>query len=328
MVLHAGGNYDEMISGPEATPDEISSPPIQKRGGWVHSHPYLASTIAVGALLFFGIFLFIQRIDVAPSDSSGAWGGAGGLFFNGLRAASQYRPTGADVTKLQSPKQSFSYIPIQSASSNTQETDAMPNEDIMTLLSQLVQSDQNAGTAVQADGTMPDAYSFIPQGLISTDTPVKKRTPAEDALFSYGNEIGTYIKSFEDTHQNLPQILKDHAENRTSAEKTAAVKNLGMDLAQLGRDLLDLTDVPSSASAAHKAYATTYRIVGTNLVKISETASDEEFLNAITAYDTSVEDLTKRFLFLVALFGANNVTFSSSDGGSIFMFSPNLSLLQ
>ena len=83
-----------------------------------------------------------------------------------------------------------------------------------------------------------------------------------------------------------------------------------------------LTTVPEEAKAAHSALATSYRIVGTNLTKIAATKTDEEFLTAVNTYNTGVEGLSKRFFVLVGIFAANNVTFSSSEPGSIFMFNP------
>jgi hypothetical protein len=124
----------------------------------------------------------------------------------------------------------------------------------------------------------------------------------------------------------MPQILRDHAEDRTNPDKIAAVRRMGVDLAQLGLDLLGIQQVPASVAASHKAYATAYRILGTNLTKIADSQTDAEFLEAITTYNTSVEGVTKRFLLLVAVFSTNNVSFSSSDPGSMFMFNPSLGL--
>jgi len=97
-------------------------------------------------------------------------------------------------------------------------------------------------------------------------------------------------------------------------------------LTSLGTDLEQLSEVPSDTAAMHSAYAKSYKAVGVNLTKIANAKTDQEYLDAIATYNTSADDLTKRFLALVALFSANNVQFSSSDPGSMFVFNANISL--
>ena len=330
MALHEGGNYGEMISGlDDPTPQNtLIETPMPKKE-WVHGHPYLATIVGVGGLLILGSILVIQRTDVVPSNSSGAWGGAGGMFFNGIRAATAYRPN-IDIARYQSPQDSVAFIPIFTPSVQSEETDEnTPADDsIIALLSLLVQSNQTSGPAGGGEEAPPDSYSFIPQGFVSAETPTKKRTPLQESLFSYGNQVGTYVKGYEDMHYGTAQILKDHIEDRANPQKITAVRNLGLDMRQLGFDLQTMSAVPQSVSAAHKSYAAAYKTAGANLVKIAETQTDEEFVGAITTYNASVEELSKRFVLLVALFGANEVTFSSSDQGNIFMFTSNLSLIQ
>src|SRR3989338_2060226 len=130
MVLHEGGDYREMISGPE---DSVAAPAPASKPGWVHSHPYIASSIAVGTFVVFGSILVLQRADVSPSSASA-------------------------------------------------------DNDTAALLAQLTQNTPVASTSFEASA--PDSYSFIPQGLISTEVPVKKRSALQQSLFSYGNQMG------------------------------------------------------------------------------------------------------------------------------------------
>jgi hypothetical protein len=324
MVLHEGGDYREMISGPE---DPVITPTPVSKPGWVHTHPYLATTIGIGGLIVFGTILVLQRVDVNPATGSGAWGGAGGLFFGAIRGATPTGPSPDDIVRIQSSTQAnYGTIPIFTAPEQNADGSSSADDGIAALLAQLTQTTPTASTSFQASS--PDSFSFIPQGLISADAPVKKRTVLQQSLFDYGNQMGTYIKGYEAMHYGGAQILKDQVEDRTNPDKIRAVKLLGADMQQLGTDFLYVTGVPSVAVGMHKAYASAYRTAGANLMKVAATQNDSDFVNAITAYDASVEDMTKAFVMLVVLFGANDVTFSASDEGNIFMFTPTLTLGQ
>lgn len=307
MALREGGNYEEMISGVEETPE-----PEKTR----HSHPYLFASIGILIVLILCSYFFMTRLAVNPSNAGAAWGGAGGLVFGNVRRATlPEAPSAVDITRTQSGVHEQPFIPTP--------VDGESGFAELSLLLEQLLAPQTA--LAPSDELTPETYAFIPSNLRTIETP-KTRTPAVSALFDYGNEVGTYVRGFEDIHQNMPQILRDHAEDRKNPDKIAAVRNMGIDLAQLGLDLLGLQQVPASVATSHKAYATSYRILGTNLTKIAESETDQEFLEAITAYNTSAEDVTKRFLFIVAIFDTNNVTFSTSDPGSMFMFNPSFGL--
>ncbi|OHB18839.1 MAG: hypothetical protein A2854_03190 [Parcubacteria group bacterium RIFCSPHIGHO2_01_FULL_56_18] len=332
MVLHEGGDYREMlgIEQPESQEAAAVPAPLEKAPGgkgWVHQHTYLAATIAICGMVVLGTALVIQRTDVNAANSSGAWGGAGGLFFGSIRNAAPGGPTAEDVVRLQSPQDSYAAIPIYT--SNNQEDSEKPSgiDDITSLLAQLVQhTPVSTSSSAFSD---PDTFSFIPQGLVSTEPVNKKqRTPEQEKLFSYGNAVGSLIKGFEDNHFGSAQILKDHVEDRTNPDKIRGLKILGADMQQLGVDLGDLASIPESVANAHRIYGNAYYAAGGNLVLIADTTTDEEFVNAITKYNAIVEKLSSQFQLLVAIFGMNEVTFSSSDPGNIFMFNPNLSLTQ
>ena len=223
-----------------------------------------------------------------------------------------------EIVKQQSPDTKLGYIPLPATIDTTAQTDtANPNDDFAKLLSQITQP---TGSAPPSANTTLGAYSFIPTGLITVDTNTRTRSPADDELFTYGNTVGSYIQSFESMNSNAAQILKDQAEDRTNPDKTDAIRRMGVAYAGLGRDLNLVDPVPAGAKAMHSAYATSYRILGTNLTKIATATTDKEYLDAIGTYNDSVDGLTKRFLALVALFAAHNITFSSSDPGSIFVF--------
>ncbi len=318
MALHEGGDYTDMIgaSEPEIAP---TVPTENAKESWVHRHPYTAATIALCALIVLGGSIVLQRMGVTPVPHSGSWGGAGGAFFSTVRNATPIRPN-TDTTPS-APTEDYAVIPIFDTSSP--EGEPQVPEGLIELLALLVRPTNETSTeSVET----PGAYSFIPQGLVSTEQPVKTRTKEQDTLHSFGNAVGTLVKPFEESAKINAQSLKDHAEDRGDPGKIAQVEALAFTLAQLGVDILAITDVPESVRAAHKEYGTAYRLLGTHLNALAKAQTDEEFLDAIVAYNTGAENLTKKFLMLVAIFNTNDVTFSSSDPGSIFMFSSSGSL--
>ena len=139
-------------------------------------------------------------------------------------------------------------------------------------------------------------------------------------LFDYGNDVGTRVQAFENTHTNSVSILDSHAKNRADAGKKAAVKRLGDDFIALGTSLRAMS-VPTDARTVHEAYVHAYQAVGENLKAISETDTDETFLNAVTAYNSSVDTLSQSFVAFATFFSARTILFSSLDAGSVFMFS-------
>ncbi|MFZ2555515.1 MAG: hypothetical protein WAZ27_04245 [Minisyncoccia bacterium] len=324
MVLHEGGDYREMISSELEPSAAVPTPeaPMPKHE-WVRAHPFLATTVTLVSLLVFGTFLVAGRVDVNPSNESGAWGGAGGIFSNAGRRTIALAPR--EEPRLQTQEDSYATLPIFKPTVDGATT-TPGDEDFISILASLVQA--TPVTSKSTEPEVPGSYVFIPQGLISTEPQTKKQTAQQAALHSYGNEVGTYVKSHEDTHTNSTPILKDHIEDRTNELKQRAVRNLGDDMKQLGVALREMADVPASAKGMHAAYAGAYITAGSNLMKVADTTTDEEFVAAVAVYNTSIESLSNRFQMLVILFGANEVTFSSSDQGSLFTFSPTLSLSQ
>lgn len=316
-MLHEGGNYNDMIGAqaPDTAPTRTVDPDIHD--SWIHRHPYVAVIIGLGGILILGGMTVLQRMGVAPTPQSGSWGGAGGAFFGTVRNAAP--PNAPSETTTSAGTEDYAAIPIYDT---TPVIDAEIPEGLTELLALIVRTDNTNTTS----DTTPGAYAFIPQGLVSTENQTKPRTQIQSDLHSFGNAVGTLVKPFEDYARMHAQALKDHTEDRSDPNKMSQVDNLAYDLAQLGADILAITDIPEAVRAAHKEYGTAYRLLGTRLASITKAQTDEEFLQAITAYNTAAEELTKKFLMLVAIFNTNNVTFSSSDPGSIFMFSASGSL--
>lgn len=280
----------------------------------IASHPYIALATLVVLVLSLGGALVGMRSGVAPQGTN-TWSAAGGIFSPGDRA----RNTDTSHTNVlsQGPTE-LSTIPLPSSSSDGGDGGATELAELLTLL-----STPTPNVATGEDATISTAYSFIPSGLISVETP-NKRTPEQQALYEYGNLVGSEIQSFENSYRDAPMILDAHARARTDAGKASDVHTLGVAYAELGVRIRALDPVPAEAASFNEAYGTTYRILGTAITRIATTTTDEEYIAAVEAYNLAAENLTKRFLAIVTLFGANNVTFSSSDAGSVFMFNGTL----
>lgn len=304
---------------PEAKTD--TRPTSSLHESWIYRHPLSAAIIGIGGLIVLGGIIVIQRADVRPSESSGAWGGAGGAFFGTIRNATSLRNSTEDVIRLQSPQDNYATIPIFDTSPLREEGEDPYSEDFAALLTLLVRPQGGADAEEN-----PEGYAFIPQGLVSTEAQIAKRTPLQEELFVFGNTLGSNVKNFYDTHPSGALIMKDHIEDRTNPEKVTAVRHFGIDMAQLGVDIQSIQIIPKPAQALHKAYGATYRLVGSNLVKVAEAKTDEELLDAIAAYNASVEELSKRFVALVDLFASYQVTFGSVDQGNVFVFSTKFGL--
>jgi len=301
---------------PETPPIHQVKPTLLER---TQRHPYFAVALIALILLSIGLIVVMQRAAVAGVQSGTTWT-SGAAFFGSNRNTTDPRMNPLDLVRQQSPETNLPYVPLPVYESGGEDEFSGDLAELLALLSP-------KATVISTDpqGT-ENAYSFIPQGLISITSAVKTRTPTEAALHTYGNEAGTYVQSFESMHTNVAQLLKDQAEDRGNTEKTAAVSRLGQEYAQLGYELSKIEGVPEAIQSAHAAYATTYRILGTNLKKVADAREDEAYLAAIGTYNESADSLTKRFVTLVGVFSANNVTFSSSEPGSVFMFNANLSL--
>lgn len=275
---------------------------------WLRLHAYLA-TLTFACLLLVGGGYVLSRNTSVSSGSDATWGSARGIFQAGNRilnpdAPTQMLPSGVDTE--------FSFTPPKPLDALIEESDV---NDLGSLLTQLT-----SGGSANTGLTTPDAYSFIPQGLVQLVSPQKKMTSEQRALYDYGNRVGATIQGFNALHLNLPAQMRDHAEDRGDSSKAAALARAGRDYQQLAKDL-ETSNPPALIAASHAEYAKSYTNVGTNLIRISEATTDDTFLQAIYAYNASVEDLNKRFLILVNIFNASGVTFSSFDAGSIFVFS-------
>lgn len=287
---------------------------------WLYAHPYIASLL--GALLAIGIgtIVVLNRSDVEPQPSGlRAWGGVGSNLFDPTNVGTRREPAapfGNLYTQVQSGPP-FYYAPAARQLPLMQgETEDFDFDAFIALLS--ASSGSTQGGSEEAGAL--DAYSFIPQGLISTSAPRKRLTPAQQAIFDYGNEVGSYIQSFEERYRSAPQVLKDQFEDRKNPEKNAVLLSLARGLEDVGFQL-EAIKAPSEIRSAHQKVAASYKELGAKLSAVPDAKSDEAVLNAILAYNTAVETYVTNFVALATLISAHGVSFSPDDAGSVFTFS-------
>lgn len=291
---------------------------------WLFAHVYISSLILAGLLLLGGVAIVTNRAPVAGSNTETTWGGAGGVaFLNAIGARA-----GSGNTRVQTQQlleqQAQNHNPITITPIDPTAPIETVGIEWEALLAQLVRP-PGASTTPEGSGET-GAYSFIPSGLISSIGQTKKRTAVQEALYQYGNTVGSYIQGFDALHANMLQVLKDAYEDRGNAEKVAFAIQIGADYVRLGKDIESIDDVPKTVQAAHMALAKAYQTSGDAMIAKLKTTNDDDFLTAVHTYNQSVEDFTKRYIALVTLFEVAEVQFGQDDPGKVFMFSASPSL--
>jgi len=297
-------------------PFEEPAPPQTPSHNPVVLHPYLAAGILLICLLVFVFAIVLSRAPVAPPENtSGTWGGAGGInLARKLANPGIQRKTPEQLLEEQSREtiQFFNF-------SAPRPEESGEISDFSALLSELTRApnpgNNDSGTSLST------LYSFIPQGLISAEVTTEKRSDAQQALYEYGNTIASFLLAFEDSHRDMLRILKDAHEDRGNPEKTAAAERIGDDYIRLSEELMQIETLPPLAQTPHAAFAAANNAVGERLKAVASARSDDDFLAAIDAYNVTVEGYTKQYVALATLFAASEVRFNTSDPGSVFTFS-------
>ncbi len=290
---------------------------------WLRTHPYTSALCAAGVLVLTGAFIVTSRATRPAGTGVTAWGGEAVPLLN----PTSYGPTqnslqGDDVMGQVQNGPPYTYIaPNFSNLTPSSEENSYDFEAFIAKLS--AQGRPASGGTQGTDDSVLSAYAFIPRGLISTSTPRATRTALQQELYDYGNDIGSTIESFEQQHSNTVQILKVQVEDRANPEKAAAVVAIGHELEDLGKILAAMETVPSAMVSTHNALAQSYIEIGKNLALVPSAERDSDFIKAIQTYNASADTFVKNYIQLVSLFGAHGVTFTSSDGGKVFTFSPN-----
>jgi len=293
---------------------------------WFREHPYASAITAVSVVLFLGAYLVKERTAVSTHSSTTiAWGGTGGSFLfpilgEGVPAGSTLGKGLTDLYQQMRSTPSFSYIPYAPADTSGDETN---NFDLEDFLNQLSNGDggSSIGSTTTDDSVFADAYSFIPRGLISTTISESKQTPTQQALYKYGNDVGSYIKLFEERNPAMARILKDQFEDPRNPQKNAPLLTLAGDMVEIGLSLETLNEIPSMVAFANTRLSNSYKKMGAKLALIPDAARDEERIDAMLAYNAAAEEYVKSYVALATLFSIAEVKFGSTDPGSVFTFS-------
>jgi hypothetical protein len=266
--------------------------------------------------LVSGTVIVIQRAPAAPNGAT-AWGGN----LNSLQDPQAYLPQPmVSTTQPNYGAISPTFLPIQ-PTPLPGDTAGGSDTNLADLLAQLSAPLQPAADSTTTTPDSALAYDFIPRGLIATTTPGKKRTPQQQALYEYGNEIGTYIQAYEARSGNVPQILRDQIEDRTDPQKGNAVKDVGSSLIYIGTQMERMDSVPADVADTHAALARSYREMGAKLQQVPDAKGDQAFIAAIEAYNASADAFSRTFVSLADFFVLSGVQFAPSDPGNVFTFS-------
>jgi hypothetical protein len=291
---------------------------------WLRMHTYLAMLGGAAVLVVLGAFIVGTRTPAPPSTSQTvAWGGTGAILSPSQGLVQSQDPRTL-VQQISGGVSLNTILPVpQRIADNATNTTAADNGfDFNAFISML--SSENQPTAVpQSDTTAPsNAYAFIPSGFVSVASASKPKTPQQQALYDYGNEVGSLIQSFEQENPNASQVLWDQAQDRTDAGKAAALTRLAQGLSALGDSIAAIEIVPAPVQTAHEALAQSYRALGTKLALVPQAQGDAAFIAAVNAYNAAAQTFVTNYVSMANLFVMQGVSFSQTDAGSLFSFTP------
>lgn len=287
--------------------------------------PRVRIALTLGAILLIITIVIVRGNRVPASDTIVAWSGSGAPLQD-PSAYAQAAPSTAD-----SPYASGGTALDTTLLATTLGTDTGAhsagtyNGAFDSLLDDLLRTPQSFSTdssnTTIADA-ISDALAAVPQFALqfSGGAEAQVRTPQQEAIFAYGNKVGAIIKRYEAEHADGVQILGAQAEDRTSAPKAQALRNLGAAIAKIGTDMRAIEDVPESAAVDHARLAESYETAGTLLARVADAQDDASFVSAVTTYSGSVGELSGAYTALATYFSLAGVHFSSTDGGSVFSF--------
>ena len=225
---------------------------------WLRAHPYLATIAAVAIVIIIGAIFVESHAPAALQGSSITWSGG-----TPVPASQNNYSYGQPATPQQIAQevvqggQGVNVAIPQIASSTPASSGFTPPSSSFNYTELLAALSAQGTTHVSANTTsgnanavIQEAYQFIPQGLVAaTTSAAKPKTAQQEALYEYGNEVGSEIQSFEELHTDQAEVLKDQAEDRTNPVKAAAVVSLGQALASIGTFMQGMQDVPPSVQS-------------------------------------------------------------------------------
>ncbi len=302
---------------------------------WLRVHQYAAALVIASILVITGALIVAEHSSSSAPTGMSAWAGNAASWGTTAAGEPNTAPgvprtqpmTGAqyDVSALptgtQAPTATAADPSITGTDSSSYDFNALmaqlSSSTVKSVKSKPVHSGGSAGATTSIDN-----WSYIPTSILSLKNPSSSRTPAQQALYQYGNEVGSYIEGYDGAHTNQTQIISDAINDRHSTTKAAAVAQIGTDLEVVGQGIASVSDTPSDASAQNAALAKGYITIGEKLVAVATAMSqqDSELGAAIKSYDASVNAFNVSYVSLATLFSSAGVRFSNSDPGSVFSF--------
>lgn len=289
--------------------------------GWIRTHPY-ASLFALAGIMLLAISLALggSRVGLLGENTTGAT--SSGTIFPTSNVVSNVPGTPVTAeTALPRYANSSNYTTTAQGEGSAGESVPDASDSALALfLSSLSQPQQNTlpDTSV-GDALLREIYSFIPSGVtVFGGTRTQARTPAQQALYTYGNGAGFVILSFENAHTDMVDDLKNWFENRKSGGYKASVEQIADDMAAAGTALSALSDVPPAAASANQRLAESLQAAADKLKAVTAATGDSGIADAMKTYNTSAEEFTRSYIALADIFTLNEVTFNQSDSGSAF----------
>jgi hypothetical protein len=282
----------------------------------ISKHPYSFLFAGAGTVLVV-IALFARNNQSAPAAGYGPYVSvsAGNTLVNPGMSNLDQATDVQQTTVTQNSSSTARYVPILITQTN-KPTNATGPMTIPPTSPTPTSAEPNV-----SDQLLKEVYSLIPSGIAM---PVigKPRTPAQQALFEYGNKAGLVVLTFENAHVDMAQVLKEWLADRMNAGKIADAQAIARDMNTAGQSLAALPQVPPSAASANQALGRGYEDAGDKLLAVvSAGGSDAALADAMKTYNNSADSFTSAYIALADIFSLSGVTFSASDPGSAFQFS-------
>lgn len=276
--------------------------------------------LIIGSIILIAAIILARGNRAPAPQSIVAWSGSGTLLqaINSTAPQQSGETSGTYTGGVALDSSRLAFLENNSRSESQ-------DHEFLSILAQLTNTPRpfasdSSGTA--AADAIRDAFAMVPQfnTLSSASSESPARTPAQEAIYVYGNAAGSIIKEYEATHQNAVQVIATQSTDRSSAHKAQALRDLGAAISKIGTDMKKIADVPTDATEVHAQFADRYVRAGELLAKMADAKSDEPYVAAINAYNASVSALIEQHIALATYFSLAGVHFSSSDGGSVFSF--------
>lgn len=294
---------------------------------WFSAHKYTA-TVGAAVLFFIMVAALVAYRSPAPLATNGITGtiqsiGGGSPPQEAVsEPVSDAQSTGANsfggtdatitVSGPSADEQKKSDVALSALNNNT-------DADLKNLFATLTSINKKSGTTTQ----IYNPFSAIPLGLISLDSaPPEQSISAEQReLRRYGNEVGSYIDTYQQLHNDDAVILQNYFNDPQNSAKQAAVKNIAQAIQGIGLQMQQMSTVPASVSSLHAALAKSYVDAGANLSALVGVQGNDALVSAINSYHSKVGIYAQKYAAVALFFSLNHVQFQKNESGSVFMFS-------